>query len=310
MARRLYYCDHYAIELPPGHRFPMAKYRLTRELLARTGVYRFQCAEPSPEHVLCHAHDPAYVRAIFDGTLPAPAMRRIGFPWSPALVLRSAASVGGTVGAARDALSSGFGGNLAGGTHHAFRAEGSGYCVFNDMAVAIRLLQAEGALRRAAILDLDVHQGDGTARIFQGDESVLTVSLHGAKNFPFRKQESRIDIALPDATGDGEYLATLERVIPRVFDWRPELLFFQAGVDALESDTLGRLRLTLAGLAARDRMVFEAAARSDTPVAVVMGGGYSSPIERTAEAHANTYLTAAAVLAPNGYPGSSCSSPD
>jgi acetoin utilization deacetylase AcuC-like enzyme len=270
----------------------MPKYRMVRDRLERTGVFTFQCAEPAAAEVVALAHDAAYVQQILDGSLPPAAIRRIGFPWSPALVLRSLASVGGTLGASADALERGWGGNLAGGTHHAFRAEGSGYCVFNDMAVAIQSLRQEGRIRRAAIVDLDVHQGDGTALIFEGDEEVLTLSIHGEKNFPFRKQRSRIDIALPDDTGDEEYLRTLEEVLPRVLEFRPEIIFYQSGVDALDTDTLGRLNLSLAGLSARDGMVMRAVHAAGIPLVITLGGGYSSPLERTAEAHANTFLNA------------------
>ncbi|MGJ5820157.1 histone deacetylase family protein [Paludibaculum fermentans] len=293
---RLFYCDHYAIELPPGHKFPMPKYRMVRDRLERTGVFTFQCAEPATAEVVALAHDESYVQQILDGSLPPAAIRRIGFPWSPALVLRSLASVGGTLGASVDALERGWGGNLAGGTHHAFRAEGSGYCVFNDMAVAIQFLRKEGRLRRAAIVDLDVHQGDGTALIFEDDAEVLTLSIHGEKNFPFRKQRSRIDLALPDGTGDEEYLRTLEAVLPRVLEFHPEIIFYQSGVDALDTDTLGRLSLSLAGLSARDTMVMRAVRTAGIPFLITLGGGYSSPLERTAEAHANTFLNAFSVF--------------
>lgn len=274
----------------------MPKYRMVRDRLERTGVFSFQCAEPATAEVVALAHDAAYVQQILDGSLPPAAIRRIGFPWSPALVLRSLASVGGTLGASADALERGWGGNLAGGTHHAFRAEGSGYCVFNDMAVAIQSLRQEGRIRRGAIVDLDVHQGDGTALIFEGDEDVLTLSIHGEKNFPFRKQRSRIDIALPDGTGDEEYLRTLEEVLPRVLEFQPEIIFYQSGVDALDTDTLGRLNLSLAGLSARDGMVMRAVHAAGIPFVITLGGGYSSPLERTAEAHANTFLNALSVF--------------
>ncbi|QOY87824.1 histone deacetylase family protein [Paludibaculum fermentans] len=274
----------------------MPKYRMVRDRLERTGVFTFQCAEPATAEVVALAHDAAYVQQIVDGSLPPAAIRRIGFPWSPALVLRSLASVGGTLSASNDALERGWGGNLAGGTHHAFRAEGSGYCVFNDMAVAIQSLRKEGRLRRAAIVDLDVHQGDGTALIFEGDEDVFTLSIHGEKNFPFRKQRSRIDLALPDGTGDEEYLRTLDEVLPRVLEFRPEIIFYQSGVDALDTDTLGRLNLSLAGLSARDGIVMRAVHAAGIPFVITLGGGYSNPLERTAEAHANTFLNAFSVF--------------
>lgn len=276
----------------------MAKYRMVRDRLSRTGLFRFQCAEPASAEVLSLAHDPAYVHAFLAGTLPASAMRRIGFPWSEALVLRTTASVGGTLDATANAFQTGWGGHLAGGTHHAFYAEGSGYCVFNDIAVAIHKLRADGIASRAVIIDLDVHQGDGTAQLFEHDPDVLTLSLHGERNFPFRKQRSRIDIALPDVTGDEEYLRTLEAVLPRVFEIDPQVVFYQSGVDALDSDTLGRLSLSMAGLSERDRMVMRAVRMARLPLVVTLGGGYSNPIERTAEAHANTFLSAYAILQP------------
>jgi acetoin utilization deacetylase AcuC-like enzyme len=224
-------------------------------------------------------------------------MRRIGFLWSSQLVERALASVGGTMAAARDAMATGFGGNLAGGTHHAFRAEGSGFCVFNDLAVAIQVLRREGLARRAAVIDLDVHQGDGTASMFADDTDVLTVSLHGENNFPFRKQRSRIDIALPDGTGDVEYLQQLRGVMPRVAAFRPDVLFYQAGVDVLAEDRLGRIALSPEGLMQRDRLVFETVFDLTIPVVVTMGGGYAHPIERTVDAHAQCFRIAADVRA-------------
>jgi acetoin utilization deacetylase AcuC-like enzyme len=290
---RLFYSDHYAIPLPPGHKFPAAKYALLREKLQADGVFRFEPAPLADRETIERAHDPAYVASILDGSVDPRLMRRIGFPWSPALVRRSLASVGGTLAAAVDALAGGFGGNLAGGTHHAFYAEGSGFCVFNDLAVAIRACG-----RRAAVIDLDVHQGDGTASIFEDDESVLTVSLHGENNFPFRKQRSRIDVALPDGTGDAEYLDRLAAVLPRVAEFGPEVVYYQSGVDGLAGDRLGRLALSPEGLAARDRSVFEFVRRQGLPVVVTLGGGYAEPIDRTVDAHARTFRAAAAVLQP------------
>jgi acetoin utilization deacetylase AcuC-like enzyme len=291
MARRLFYCDRHTIPLPPGHKFPMEKYRLLRELLMADGFYKLQPAPFAKSATIELAHDSEYVLRFFDGTIDAGVMRRIGFPWPVGLVVRTLASVGGTVAAAADALATGFGGSLAGGTHHAFRDQGSGFCVFNDIAIAIR---HHG--RRAAVLDLDVHQGDGTAAIFEDDAEVLTVSLHGANNFPFRKQRSRIDVALADGTGDDEYLSHVRAVLPQVLDFRPEILFFQSGVDGLAGDRLGRLALSHAGLAERDRRVCEFSRMYGIPLAIVLGGGYADPISRTAEAHAGTFRTAAAVF--------------
>ena len=286
--RRLYYCDHYTIPLPPGHKFPIAKYAMLRALLAADGAYDFIPAPFAGPADLELAHDPAYVQSILQGSVDNRVMRRIGFPWSPELVRRTLASVGGTVAAARDAMRCGFGGNLAGGTHHAFRHEGSGFCVFNDLAVAILALRRDGLAARAAVLDLDVHQGDGTAAIFENDPNVLTISMHGEHNFPFRKQRSRIDIALPDATADAEYLDCLEQVLPKMISYNPDIIFYQAGVDALASDRLGRLALTAGGLRQRDRMV--RAATACIPLVVTLGGGYADPIEETAKAHAATFL--------------------
>jgi len=249
--------------------------------------------EPSPPAgaaALELAHDAAYVQSILAGTAGDRVMRRIGFPWSPELVRRTLASVGGTLAASRDAMACGFGGNLAGGTHHAFRGEGSGFCVFNDLAVAILALRRDGLAARAAVVDLDVHQGDGTAAIFQDDPAVLTLSMHGEHNFPFRKQRSRIDIALADGTGDDQYLSRLREVLPLVIAFRPDVVFYQSGVDGLAGDRLGRLSLTLQGLKERDRLVLENT--QGIPLVITLGGGYAEPIERTAEAHANTFRAA------------------
>jgi acetoin utilization deacetylase AcuC-like enzyme len=223
-------------------------------------------------------------------------MRRIGFPWSEGLVRRTLASVGGTLAATREALNYGWGGTLAGGTHHAFRAEGAGFCVFNDIAVAVEWLRREQGLERIAVVDCDVHQGDGTAQIFSGDEGVFTLSLHGRKNFPFRKQTSRLDIELEDGTGDDAYLAALQPALDAVFAFNPQFIFFQSGVDALASDRLGRLALTHNGLKRRDEVVLGSCREQHVPVAVTLGGGYSDPIEPTVEAHANTFRTAYATF--------------
>jgi acetoin utilization deacetylase AcuC-like enzyme len=283
----LYYTDHCPFPLPPGHRFPIAKYALLREALAAEDACDFQPAPSADPSEIELAHDPSYVRAFLSGALDPAAMRRIGFPWSEQLVRRTLASAGGTLAAAADALATGFGGNLAGGTHHAFRGEGSGFCVFNDIAVAVRKMG-----RRAAVVDLDVHQGDGTASIFEHDAGVLTLSLHGENNFPFRKQRSKIDIGLPDGTSDEEYLSRLEGVLPRVVEFRPQVVLYQSGVDGLAGDRLGRLRLSFAGLCRRDQMVFEMCKLHGFPLILTLGGGYSNPISQTVLAHANTYRAA------------------
>lgn len=291
MAPRLFYCDHHPIPLPAGHKFPVEKYALLRALLTADAHYRLEPAPFADPAAIERVHDPQYVRAFLAGTIDPRVMRQIGFPWSEALVRRTLASVGGTLAAAADAQATGFGGNLAGGTHHAFRDAGAGFCVFNDLAIAVRAMA-----RRAAIIDLDVHQGDGTAAIFADDESVFTLSLHGAQNFPFRKQRSRLDVALPDGTGDGAYLEHLHAALPAVAEFRPEVLLYQSGVDGLAGDRLGRLSLTHAGLAERDRLVFAFARGAGLPIVVTLGGGYAAPIALTAQAHANTFRAAAAVL--------------
>jgi len=293
---RLFYCDHHAFPLPPGHKFPARKYGLLRALLASDGRFDLQAAPFADAGAIELAHDAGYVRRFLNGTLDPRLMRRIGFPWSEELVRRTLASAGGTLAAAGDALATGFGGNLAGGTHHAFHHEGSGFCVFNDLAIAILALRGRRGVRRAAVIDLDVHQGDGTAAIFEGDPAVLTLSIHGENNFPFRKQQSRIDLALPDGTGDEQYIAHLQVVLPRVRLFRPDVVLYQAGVDGLAGDRLGRLALTHDGLLARDLMVFEFTHALGVPVVTTLGGGYGDPIERTVEAHANTFRSAAAVF--------------
>jgi len=295
-----FHSDRFAFPLPPGHRFPLAKYRMLRELLLERGILAPGELAEAPladfaELVL--VHERGWVERVFRGELDAAEQRRIGLPWSEMLVLRSRASVGGTVAAARHALDHGIAGNLAGGTHHAFADHGEGYCVFNDIAVAIRVLQQEGRIRRAAVIDLDVHQGNGTAAIFAGDGDVFTFSMHGAKNFPFRKRTSHLDLELPDGMGDEAYLDVLREHLPLVLDRaQPEILLYQAGVDALADDALGRLALSHQGLRARDACVFETARAAGLPVVLTMGGGYARPIERTVEAHAGTYELAKRIL--------------
>lgn len=297
MALRLFYSDLYTIPLPPGHKFPMAKYRALREELSDDPQFEFEPSPlASPEEVEL-AHDPRYVARFLEGHLTPQEIRRIGFPWSEALVKRTLASAGGTLAATRRAWEFGCSGALAGGTHHAFYAEGSGFCVFNDIAIGILALRESGKIQRAAVVDLDVHQGDGTAAIFSDDPDVFTFSMHGDRNFPLRKQISRRDVPLPDGTGDEEYLQILEQELPAVFAFEPEVIFFQAGVDGLKTDRLGRLALTHAGLRARDSLVLNTCLRSEIPVVITIGGGYSDPIQPTIEAHASTFRTAASIFA-------------
>ncbi len=294
---RAFYSDTFVLPLPPGHRFPMEKYALLRERVLAEGIVppdRLHVPEPATVVELARAHTPAYIERVLAGQLTSAEQRRIGFPWSPAMVERSRRSAGATIAACRVALSEGVGVNLAGGTHHAFADAGAGYCVFNDAAVAARAMQAEGRARRIAIIDCDVHQGDGTAAILADDPTIFTFSIHGAHNFPFRKQHSDLDIALPDATGDAAYLDALEWGLQQTFATaRPDLVIYLAGADPYYDDRLGRLSLTKAGLAERDRLVFAWCRTAGVPVAVTMAGGYARQISDTVDIHAHTVMVAA-----------------
>jgi len=290
---KAFYSDQFVLPLPEDHRFPMSKYVRLRECLSGDTGLELRVPDAATDTDLLRVHAPAYLRSVVAGTLPREAVRRIGFPWSPGLVERSRRSVGGTIGAARAALADGRGANLAGGTHHAYPDRGEGFCVFNDVAVATRALQAEGRVRRVAIVDLDVHQGNGTAVIFRHDPSVVTISVHGASNYPFRKEEGDLDIALPDGTGDEAYLDALGPALDRVRRHKPDLLLYVAGADAYEHDKLGRLAVTSEGLAERDRRVFAVADEVAAPVAVVMAGGYAPEVDRIVEIHARTVREAA-----------------
>jgi acetoin utilization deacetylase AcuC-like enzyme len=289
---RIFSTDQYQITLPEGHKFPVSKYGILRDLIEKEGLFQLAQAAPADADIVALAHEPAYVAGFMEGSLPPSAIRRIGLPWSQVLVQRAFASVGGTISASLQALEHGWGATLGGGTHHAFRSEGAGFCVFNDIAVAIQFLRHRGLVRRAAVIDLDVHQGDGTAEIFKDDPDVFTLSMHGESNFPFRKKQSRLDVPLPDGVEDQEYLRRLDEVLPAAFGARPDIVFYQSGVDPLASDSLGRLSLTPHGLIERDRMVFRTARRFGAPFVLTSGGGYSRPIELSAHAHASTYRTA------------------
>lgn len=292
MPLRLWSSARYAFPLPPGHRFPVAKYELLRERVAADGVVgRAQVHEPeraSPDWLRL-AHTDTYVDRFTRGALSEGELRRLGFPWSPALVERSYRAVGGTCEAALAALEDGVAMNLAGGTHHAFADRGEGFCVFNDVAIAIRLLQRDGRIRRAAIVDLDVHQGNGTHSIFAGDSSVVTFSMHGRRNYPFTKVAGSVDVELDDDTGDEPYLARLRDTLPTVLrSAQPDLVVYLAGADPLVGDRLGRLALTHAGLAARDAFVLSACRDVGIPVAITIAGGYGRQIDDTVLAHVNT----------------------
>lgn len=303
-----FYADNFVLPLPQGHRFPMAKYRLLRDrLVQELPQVRMAQAPAATDGELALIHTPAYIDAITHGTLPAPAQREIGFPWSPGMAERARRSAGATVAAARVAMGAGdkqgegVAANLAGGTHHSYAHKGGGFCVFNDAAVAARLMQAEWArLRRherkplqVAIVDLDVHQGNGTASIFSADASVFTLSLHGQKNFPFRKEASDLDVDLPDGCGDAAYLQALEHALDELERrFVPGLVLFLAGADPYEGDRLGRLALSFDGLEARDRRVFDWAWQRRIPLAFSMAGGYGVNIDETVQVQMNTYRVA------------------
>lgn len=272
---------------------------MLREALTPDNRFCLCQADLATHNDILRVHSPEYAAGFLDGSLDPLIMRRIGFPWSRELVNRTLASVGSTLAATKAALNSGFGGTLAGGTHHAYRSEGAGFCVFNDLAIAIQWAREQYGIARAAIIDLDVHQGDGTAAIFKGDAGVFTLSLHGERNFPFRKQTSTLDIPLTDGTGDPEYLSILQAALPVVWDFAPQLVLFQSGVDALQSDRLGRLSLTMTGLAERDAAVINSASKAGVPLVITLGGGYSEPMEKTVEAHAQTFRIAAEIYRPS-----------
>lgn len=292
----VFYSDQFVLPLPPGHRFPMEKYARLRERVEAARLVppeRMHVPERATLDQLALAHDPEYVGRVVRGELGPRELRELGFPWSEAMVERSLRSTGATIGACRAALATGgFAVNLAGGTHHAYRDRADGYCVFNDAAVAARTMIAEGRVRRAAIVDCDVHQGDGTAAILAGDPSVFTFSIHGAKNYPFHKQQSDLDIHLPDRTGDEDYLSALaEGLRETLARAAPELVVYLAGADPYEHDRLGRLALTKDGLARRDRLVL--GALRGIPTAIAMAGGYARELADVVDIHFTTVAIAA-----------------
>lgn len=305
---KAYFSDHFELDLPQGHRFPMRKYGLLRDrLMASLPGVSMREAPAASDGQLALVHAPAYIGAVAEGTLSPSAQREIGFPWTESLAERARRSVGATVAAARSALEDGLGASLAGGTHHAYADRGSGFCVFNDVAVAARLMQAQWrgadpqhflsarqvAELRVAIIDLDVHQGNGTARIFAHDDTVFTLSLHGARNFPFHKEQSDLDVELPDGCDDQGYLDALDGALQQLeARFSASLVLFLAGADPFSGDRLGRLKLTREGLEERDRRVFDWCWERRIPVAFVMAGGYAVPIEDTVGIHFSTFSLA------------------
>jgi acetoin utilization deacetylase AcuC-like enzyme len=291
---RVLYTPRYYADIGEGHVFPIRKFELVRDrLLAEGTLAPVEIVEPREVAVedvlLVHTED--YVTRLRAGALTPREIRRLGLPWSKALVRRSFLATAGTIAAARFALTDGAASNLAGGTHHAFPDHGEGFCVLNDVAVAIRLLRRDGLIRRAAVVDLDVHQGNGTAAIFADDTEVFTFSMHGAKNYPLFKPRSSLDVELADNTADDEYLETLARHLPRVFAHAPDIVLYLGGADPYAGDKLGRLALTIEGLRARDALVLRECRERSLPVVTVMSGGYGADIADTVEIHCNTIRT-------------------
>jgi acetoin utilization deacetylase AcuC-like enzyme len=296
---QFFYPDTPDLPLPPGHRFPAGKYRMLRDRIVAERTLGDAQLIQSPVATIAElhrAHDENYVAAVLDETLSAGIQRRIGLPLSATLVARSLATTGGSIAAARSALGTGLSGQLAGGTHHAHRDFGSGYCVFNDLATAALAMLAEARVERVAIIDLDVHQGDGNAAILAANPAVFVLSIHGEKNFPFRKVPSTVDIGLADGTEDQAYVHALAGALEQIAEFRPELVLYLSGADPLKSDTLGRLALTFDGLEERDRMVFQFCRRRGIPVSIAIGGGYADPISDSVQAYANTFRVAREVF--------------
>jgi len=296
---RAFNSGQFVLPLPAGHRFPMGRYALLRERIeSQMPEVRLMEAPRASDGELALAHTPQWIAAISEGSVAPEAMREIGFPWSEAMVERSRRSTGATIAACRTAFAEGVSANMAGGTHHASAGKGGGFCVFNDAAVAARLMQAEHGRRarsalKVAVIDLDVHQGNGTASIFRDDPSVFTLSVHGQKNFPFRKEASDLDVELPDGCGDADYLSALELALDEL-DRRfsPGLVIYLAGADPFERDRLGRLKLSFDGLEARDRRVFDFSWRRRIPMAFAMAGGYASDISETVQVQLGTFKVA------------------
>ena len=297
---RIFYSPYYYAEIGENHVFPIKKFELVRDkLLAEGTLHEDEIIEPQPAKIedLLLVHTEDYIMRLRAGTLDKKEVRRLGLPWSESLVRRTFLAVSGTINAAFCALETGIASNLAGGTHHSFPDRGEGFCVLNDVAVAVRVLQRENLASRFLIVDCDVHQGNGTAFIFQNEEEVFTFSMHGEKNYPLFKEKSNLDIELRDGTTDAEYLETLSEALPRIFMHDPDVVFYLGGADPFEKDKLGRLKLTMEGLMKRDEMVLEFAKQCETPIVTTMSGGYAKDINDTVEIHANTIRAVKKVFA-------------
>ena len=291
---KAFYTDHFVLPLPAGHRFPMEKYSRLRDLVgSQAGIELVEAPSVTDTQIL-YAHDPSYLIKVIEGTLSAQEQREIGFPWSTQMVERSRRSAGATVAAAKTALQEGIAANLAGGTHHAYRDTGSGFCVFNDSAIAARTLQKEvNPSLKVAVIDLDVHQGNGTAAILQNDDSIFTLSIHGENNFPFKKEQSDLDVGLADGSNDEIYLHSLSTALDQLDSrFKADCLIFLAGADPHEGDRLGRLNISKDGMRLRDEMVFQYALDRQLPIAFSMAGGYGKEIESTVDIHFQTIKTA------------------
>ena len=291
---KAFYTDHFVLPLPAGHRFPMEKYGKLRDLVAQLDGIQLENAPAVTDTQILYAHDPAYLIKVLQGTLSANEQREIGFPWSIQMVERSRRSAGATLAAAKLAFTEGLAANLAGGTHHAYRNKGSGFCVFNDSAIAARAIQKEISPHlKVAIVDLDVHQGNGTASILEHDPSIFTLSIHGENNFPFSKEISDLDIGLPDETGDEAYLAALHKGL-EILDasFKPNLIIYLAGADPHEGDRLGKLSVSKDGMLQRDECVFQYGLDRQIPIAFSMAGGYGKEIQSTVDIHFQTIQTA------------------
>jgi len=302
---KVFYADVFVLPLPEGHRFPMQKYALLYRRVAASGLVppeHLMVPPPATDQQIERAHHRDYLQRVVHGDLTEREVRRMGFPWSPALVQRSRQSVGATIAACRAALADGVSVNLAGGTHHAYPDHGQGFCVFNDAVIGARTVQAEGLARHVIVIDCDVHQGNGTAAIAAGDPTIFTFSIHGAKNFPFRKEPGDLDIALDDGTGDEAYLQALRWGLSRLPLTEVDLAIYLAGADPYGGDTLGRMALTKEGLARRDRLVFDYCRAAQLPVAVVMAGGYARQIEDIVDIHFQTVRLAAEAWADQAAP--------